>query len=48
MTLTVSAPAKINLTLEILERRPDGYHNLRSVMQAISLHDTISIEASPD
>ncbi|MBI4758138.1 MAG: 4-(cytidine 5'-diphospho)-2-C-methyl-D-erythritol kinase, partial [Chloroflexi bacterium] len=35
------AYAKINLTLDILGRRPDGYHEIASVMQAISLHDTL-------
>lgn len=48
MTLTASAPAKINLTLDILQRRPDGYHDIRSVMQAVSLRDTITVEESPD
>ena len=38
------APAKINLTLEVLGRRPDGYHRLRSVMVPISLYDQITIE----
>lgn len=38
------APAKINLTLEILARRDDGYHNLRSVMLPIDLRDEIAIE----
>lgn len=47
MTLTRPAPAKINLTLEILGRRSDGYHNLRSVMQAISLYDVITVEDAP-
>lgn len=38
------APAKINLTLEILNRRDDGYHRLRSVMLPIALEDDISVE----
>ena len=38
------APAKINLALDILGRRPDGYHELRMVMQAISLCDTVTVE----
>ncbi len=38
------APAKINLTLEILSRREDGYHRLRSVMVPIGLADEIAIE----
>jgi 4-diphosphocytidyl-2-C-methyl-D-erythritol kinase len=37
------AHAKVNMTLEILDRRPDGYHNIRSVMQTISLRDSIVI-----
>src|SRR5207253_6693160 len=39
---TAQVPAKINLTLEILGRRPDGYHNLASVVQAVSLYDTLT------
>ncbi|MGO8671997.1 MAG: 4-(cytidine 5'-diphospho)-2-C-methyl-D-erythritol kinase [Capsulimonadaceae bacterium] len=37
------APAKINYTLNILERRPDGYHNLRSIMQTVSLCDRLEV-----
>lgn len=37
------APAKINLSLEVLGRRPDGYHELRSVMQTLSLADTVTL-----
>lgn len=37
-------PAKINLTLEVLQRRPDGYHALRSVMVPIGLYDELVIE----
>lgn len=40
------APAKINLSLDILGRRPDGYHDLRMVMQSISLYDRISLESA--
>jgi len=40
----VRAPAKINLTLEILNRQDDGYHRLRSVMLPIALEDEIAIE----
>jgi 4-diphosphocytidyl-2-C-methyl-D-erythritol kinase len=43
----LQAPAKINLTLEILGRRPDGYHNIASVMQAVSLYDTLTFEHAP-
>jgi 4-diphosphocytidyl-2-C-methyl-D-erythritol kinase len=40
----VFPPAKVNLTLEILARRDDGYHNLRSVMVPIDLRDELAIE----
>ncbi len=43
--VTVRAFAKINLTLEVLNKRSDGFHNLRTVFQTISLHDTITIAA---
>ena len=39
-----AAPAKINLVLDILGRRPDGYHEMRMVMQTVSLCDTVSLE----
>lgn len=44
--LVLTAHAKVNLTLEILGKRPDGFHEIRSVMQRISLADTLTIEAS--
>src|SRR5258707_2009012 len=40
-TLTLPAFAKINLSLRVLGKRPDGYHELDTVLQTISLHDTI-------
>ena len=43
MTITEPAYAKLNLTLDILGKRPDGYHDLRMVMQSIDLKDTVSI-----
>jgi 4-diphosphocytidyl-2-C-methyl-D-erythritol kinase len=45
---TLKAPAKINLTLEVLRRRPDGYHEICSVLQSIDLYDTISFNKSED
>lgn len=42
-TVTQQAPAKVNLTLDILGKRPDGYHDLRMVMQTISLYDTVTV-----
>ena len=46
--ITVKAPAKINLSLDILGRRADGYHFLRTVMQAIDLCDTIHLSMTGD
>src|SRR5437762_2915152 len=43
--LTLPAFAKINLTLRVLGKRADGYHDLDTIFQTISLHDTI--EMSP-
>jgi 4-diphosphocytidyl-2-C-methyl-D-erythritol kinase len=42
--LSYQAPAKINLTLEILSRREDGYHNLRSLMVPVGLYDCITVD----
>lgn len=46
--IKVKCPAKINLTLEVLNKREDGFHNIQSVMQTIDLFDilTIKIEKS--
>jgi 4-diphosphocytidyl-2-C-methyl-D-erythritol kinase len=44
--LTLRAPAKINLTLEVLARRSDGYHGIRSVMVPLELADELIIEPS--
>ena len=44
--LTVKAPAKINLTLEVLGKRPDGFHEVRSVIQAINLCDSLGFRLS--
>jgi len=41
------AYAKINLSLDIVSKRDDGYHNLKSVMQTVCLHDEISLECEP-
>ena len=42
-TLKVIAPAKINLHLEVLGLRPDGFHELSMVMQSIDLQDQLDI-----
>ena len=42
--LTVRAPAKVNLCLEVLGRRTDGHHEVRTVLQAVDLADRLTIE----
>lgn len=44
MKETVLAYAKINLSLDVLGKRPDGYHDLESVMQTVSLFDEITLD----
>ena len=44
--VTVHAPAKVNLILRILDRRPDGYHNLWSIMHTVALEDAVTMRAS--
>lgn len=43
-TLYEYAYAKLNLTLDVLGKRPDGYHDLKSVMQTISIRDDVEID----
>src|SRR4051812_19507910 len=40
----VLAPAKLNLFLEILGKRPDGYHELESLMVTVGLHDSLEFD----
>jgi 4-diphosphocytidyl-2-C-methyl-D-erythritol kinase len=49
MTRSARVPsfAKLNLSLRVLDRRPDGYHELRTIFQTISLHDDIHISFTP-
>ena len=42
--ITLNAHAKTNLSLEIIGKRPDGYHDIVSFMQGVGLHDVLSIE----
>ena len=46
--LRVQAPAKINLTLEVLAKRSDGYHEVRTILQTIDLADTITLRPSDE
>lgn len=41
--ITIQAPAKLNLTLDVLGRREDGYHDLKMVMQSITLADQLTL-----
>ncbi len=41
---TARSYAKINLTLDVLGNRPDGYHDVEMIMQTVSLHDTITVD----
>lgn len=43
-TIYEGAFAKLNLTLDVMDKRPDGYHDIKSVMQAISLRDDVQID----
>lgn len=46
--LKIKTPAKINLTLEVLNKREDGFHNLQSIMQTISLYDCLTFIVEPN
>jgi 4-diphosphocytidyl-2-C-methyl-D-erythritol kinase len=46
--LEVLAPAKVNLTLEVLGQRPDGFHEIRSIVQTVSLYDTLRFKHHPN
>jgi len=46
-TLTIAAPAKLNLTLDVLGRREDGYHEMNMVMQSVSLADELTLTVEP-
>lgn len=48
MPMRLRAPAKLNLTLDVLGRRPDGFHEIVSVMVPLGLHDVVEIEESPE
>ena len=42
-TIKVQCPAKINLTLKVVNKREDGFHNIESIMQAINLYDYLEV-----
>ena len=43
VSLRLPAFAKVNLRLNVLARRPDGYHELRTIFQSLALHDTLTL-----
>jgi len=47
-SLVIHAPAKLNLYLDVVGRRPDGYHELDTVMVSVGLFDTLEFRALPD
>ncbi|WP_439101897.1 4-(cytidine 5'-diphospho)-2-C-methyl-D-erythritol kinase [Congregibacter sp.] len=47
-SITVSAPAKLNLFLHITEQRPDGYHNLQTMFQLLDFGDELTLSARED
>lgn len=46
--LIIEAPAKINLTMEVLGKRPDGYHEIRSVIQTVNFCDSLQITTAKE
>jgi len=47
-SLEVKAYAKVNLGLDVLRRREDGYHELRMIMQTVDLYDTLTFEKTEE
>jgi 4-diphosphocytidyl-2-C-methyl-D-erythritol kinase len=46
-SVRLRAFAKVNLCLHVMGKRPDGYHELRTIFQAISLHDSLEVSITP-
>ena len=47
-TVTIKAPAKVNLTLDVTGKRPNGYHDLKMIMQTISVFDEIKLSLTEE
>ncbi|HKQ32908.1 MAG TPA: 4-(cytidine 5'-diphospho)-2-C-methyl-D-erythritol kinase [Thermodesulfobacteriota bacterium] len=45
-SITLLSPAKVNLTLEVIGKRPDGYHDIRSLMQPVDLFDEVTVKTT--
>lgn len=48
MDLTLQSPAKINWTLRVVGRRPDGFHDIESLVTAVTLFDELTFSREPD
>ena len=46
--MEILAPAKINLFLDVLGKRPDGYHNIKSIVLPVSVYDRVVLENQTD
>jgi len=46
--MKIKAPAKLNLSLEIIGKRPDGYHDISSIFQTVSLFDSIDVQPADE
>lgn len=46
--MEIQAPAKINLFLDVLGKRPDGYHNIKSIVLPVSIYDRVVLESRPE
>ncbi len=47
-SVTVSCPAKINLSLDVIKKRTDGYHELKMIMQTVDISDFVSVKLTAD
>lgn len=47
IVMIIHAPAKINLVLDVVSKRADGYHNVKMIMQTLELGDSVTVEAIP-
>ena len=47
-SLVVHTPAKLNLFLEVLNKRPDGFHELETVMVMLGIYDTLKLSHLPN
>lgn len=47
-SVSLLAPAKLNLTLKVFGKRPDGYHHIRSLMAPVSLYDEVTVSRAPE